>query len=302
LKKCEKFIQELAWRDFWQQIWVNKGDSINSDLKRPQEDVNDFKIAKSLLEKKTGINSIDEALNNLNKYGYMHNHMRMYVASIATNIAKSHWKSPAKWMYYYLLDGDWASNALSWQWVAGSNSGKKYYANQENINKYFNDSQKNTFLDNSYEFISSMEIPDEVKVKDNFDMITRFPKSDEIKINGSLPTLIYNYYNIDPNWRKDEKANRILIFEPKKFKKYPVSQKCIDFCINLSQNITNIQIFFGSMDELRFNYKISNLIFKEHPLNTHYTGIEDQRDWLFKIEGEYLSFFKYWNKIRKKLI
>ena len=302
LKKCEKFIQELAWRDFWQQIWVNKGDSINSDLKRPQEDVNDFKIAKSLLEKKTGINSIDEALNNLNKYGYMHNHMRMYVASIATNIAKSHWKSPAKWMYYYLLDGDWASDALSWQWVAGSNSGKKYYANQENINKYFNDSQKNTFLDNSYEFISSMEIPDEVKVKDNFDMITRFPKSDEIKINGSLPTLIYNYYNIDPNWRKDEKANRILIFEPKKFKKYPVSQKCIDFCINLSQNITNIQIFFGSMDELRFNYKISNLIFKEHPLNTHYTGIEDQRDWLFKIEGEYLSFFKYWNKIRKKLI
>ena len=302
LKKCEKFIQELAWRDFWQQIWVNKGDSINSDLKRPQEDVNDFKIAKSLLEKKTGINSIDKELNNLNKYGYMHNHMRMYVASIATNIAKSHWKTPAKWMYYYLLDGDWASNALSWQWVAGSNSGKKYYANQENINKYFNDSQKNTFLDNSYEFISSMEIPVEVKAKDNFDMITRFPKSEEIIINGSLPTLIYNYYNIDPNWRKDEKANRILIFEPEKFKKYPVSQKCIDFCINLSENITNIQIFFGNMDELRFNYKISNLIFKEHPLNTHYTGIEDQRDWLFKIEGEYLSFFKYWNKIRKKLI
>jgi len=302
LRKCEKFIQELAWRDFWQQIWVNKGDYINSDLKRPQEDVNDFKIAKSLLEKKTGINSIDEALNNLNKYGYMHNHMRMYVASIATNIAKSHWKTPAKWMYYYLLDGDWASNALSWQWVAGSNSGKKYYANQENINKYFNDSQKNTFLDNSYEFISSMEIPVEVKAKDNFDMITRFPKSEEIIINGSLPTLIYNYYNIDPNWRKDEKANRILIFEPEKFKKYPVSQKCIDFCINLSQNITNIQIFFGSMDELRFNYKVSNLIFKEHPLNKHYIGIEDQRDWLFKIEGEYLSFFKYWNKIRKKLI
>ena len=302
LKKCEKFIQELAWRDFWQQIWVNKGDYINSDLKRPQEDVNDFKIAKSLLEKKTGINSVDKELNNLHKYGYMHNHMRMYVASIATNIAKSHWKTPAKWMYYYLLDGDWASNALSWQWVSGSNSGKKYYANQQNINKYFNDSQKNTFLDNSYEYISSMEIPVEVKVKDNFDMITRFPKSEEIKINGSLPTLIYNYYNIDPNWRKDEKANRILIFEPKKFKKYPVSQKCIDFCINLSQNITDIQIFFGSMDELRFNYKISNLIFKEHPLNTHYTGIEDQRDWLFKIEGEYLSFFKYWNKIRKKLI
>ena len=53
LKKCEKFIQELAWRDFWQQIWVNKGSLINKDLKKPQEDVNDFKISKSLVEAKT---------------------------------------------------------------------------------------------------------------------------------------------------------------------------------------------------------------------------------------------------------
>ena len=45
LKKCEKFIQELAWRDFWQQIWVAKGSLINEDLKRPQEDVNDYKIS-----------------------------------------------------------------------------------------------------------------------------------------------------------------------------------------------------------------------------------------------------------------
>ena len=147
LKKCEKFIQELAWRDFWQQIWVAKGFLINEDLKRPQEDVNDYKISESLVQAKTGINSVDDEINNLYDNGYMHNHMRMYVASIATNIAKSHWKNPAKWMYYHLLDGDWASNALSWQWVAGSNSNKKYYANQANINKYFESNQINNFLD-----------------------------------------------------------------------------------------------------------------------------------------------------------
>ena len=62
LKKCEKFIQELAWRDFWQQIWVSKGSLINKDLKRPQEDVNDFKISKSLVEAKTGINSVDKEI------------------------------------------------------------------------------------------------------------------------------------------------------------------------------------------------------------------------------------------------
>ena len=302
LKKCEKFIQELAWRDFWQQIWLNKKDLIDEDLKRDQEDVNDFKISKSLVEAKTGIDCIDEEINNLYEFGYMHNHMRMYVASIATNIAKSHWKTPAKWMYYHLLDGDWASNSLSWQWVAGSNSNKKYYANQENVNKYFNSNQKNTFLDNSYEIISSMNVPDEVSEKQDWNLMTIFSNENEIKIDNSKPTLLYNYYNIDPNWRKNEDVNRVLIFEPKIFKKYPVSQKCIDFSLSLSKNIKDIQIFFGDIDLLSSKYKVSNFIFKEHPLNLHYKGEEDKRDWLYMIEGEYLSFFKYWNKIRKKLI
>ena len=302
LKKCEKFIQELAWRDFWQQIWVAKGFLINEDLKRPQEDVNDYKISESLVQAKTGINSVDDEINNLYDNGYMHNHMRMYVASIATNIAKSHWKTPAKWMYYHLLDGDWASNALSWQWVAGSNSNKKYYANQDNINKYFKSNQKNTFLDNSYEFISSMNIPNAVSEKIDLKLNSDLQNNDEIKLDNSLPTLIYNYYNIDPNWRKNEKANRVLIFEPKIFLEYPVSQKCIDFSINLSKNINDIQIFFGDIDLLKSKYRVSKLIFKEHPLNSHYEGEEDERDWLFKVEVEYLSFFKYWNKIRKKLI
>ena len=71
----------------------------------------------------------------------------MYIASIVCNIAKSHWKLPSKWFYYYLLDGDLASNNLSWQWVCGANSSKKYYANQENINKFCFTKQKNTFLD-----------------------------------------------------------------------------------------------------------------------------------------------------------
>ena len=302
LKKCEKFVQELAWRDFWQQIWVNKTDDINNDLKRPQEEVNDFKISKSLVNAETKINAIDEEIKNLYKNGYMHNHMRMYVASVATNIAKSHWKTPARWMYYYLFDGDWASNALSWQWVAGSNSNKKYYANQENINKFFFDNQKNTFLDKSYEDLISMRIPDEVNDKIDFNLKTILPKKTPINIDPKIPTLLYNYYNLDPNWRTDEKYNRILILEPIIFDKYPVSQTCIDFILKLSNNIQKIQIYVGNFNQLKKDYGIDKFIFKEHPLNKHYTGMEDERDWLYKAEGEYLSFFKYWNKIRKKII
>jgi deoxyribodipyrimidine photo-lyase len=302
LKKCEKFIQELAWRDFWQQIWVTKGNLIDKDLKRPQEGFIDNMIAKSIIKAETGINSADKEIRNLYGSGYMHNHMRMYIASIATNISKSHWKLPAKWMYYHLLDGDWASNGLSWQWVAGSNSNKKYYANQDNINKYFEDDQRNTFLDKSYEEIINMDIPKVLNEKINFEYKTSLPEIKKIEIDNQYPTLIYNYYNIDPNWRKDEKANRILLLEPEIFTKYPVSEKCIQFALKLSENINEIQIFSGSFENLKAQHNINNIIFKEHPLNKHYFGDKDERDWLFKIEGEYLSFFKYWNKIRKKLI
>ena len=79
-------------------------------------------MPKAVVEANTTIDAIDEAINELYQNGYMHNHMRMYLASLCCNIAKCHWKHPAKWMYFYLLDGDLASNTLSWQWVAGSNS------------------------------------------------------------------------------------------------------------------------------------------------------------------------------------
>ena len=131
------------------------------------------------------------------------------------------------------------------------------------------------------------------------DLTTEIKK---LEIDNNLPSLIYNYYNIDPNWRIDEKANRILLLEPEIFSKYPVSKKCIQFALKLSDNIDEIQFFSGSFEQLKKEYSIDKFVFKEHPLNSHYIGIKDERDWLYKIDGDYLSFFKYWNKIKKKLI
>ena len=103
----------------------------------------------------------------------MHNHLRMYTAAICCNIGQYHWLQPAKWMYYHLLDGDWGSNALSWQWVAGTNSHKKYIANQENINKYCFTKDENTFLDKSYAELSAFEkIP--LEIKDEMDLFLQY--------------------------------------------------------------------------------------------------------------------------------
>jgi len=116
----EKLIQELAWRDYWQQVWIAKGDDINTDLKTTQKSVSNHQVPKAIINASTGIEAVDAAIKELYNTGYMHNHMRMYIASICCNIANSHWLAPAKWMYAHLLDGDCASNQLSWQWVAGA--------------------------------------------------------------------------------------------------------------------------------------------------------------------------------------
>ncbi|MCA0931436.1 deoxyribodipyrimidine photolyase [Lutimonas saemankumensis] len=302
--KIEKLVQELAWRDYWQQIWKAKGNDISKELKRKQEKVDHFQIPRSIMNGTTGIEAIDKAIREFYDTGYMHNHMRMYVASLACNVGRSHWLNPARWMYYNLLDGDWASNALSWQWVAGSNSNKKYYANQDNINRYFSSHQKGTFLDVSYDKFDLLDVPSELFKTKKFEGVTDVSEvsvTETSLLDKNRKTLIYNYYNLDPNWHQDEDCQRILLMEPSFFRLYPVSKKCIDFSLQLSKNIDNIKVFVGEFDELTRFISKEHIVFKEHPTNRHYKGKEEPREWMFEVEGYFPSFFGFWKKCKKEM-
>jgi len=299
-KQVEKFIQELAWRDYWQQVWIAKGGGIDGDLRREQPDVSNYEMPKALLDARTGIEAIDNSLNQFYETGYLHNHVRMYIASIACNLGGSHWREPARWMYYHLLDGDWASNALSWQWVSGANAGKKYYANQGNINKYCHTEQKGTFLDVDYEELRGMRIPDRLRDRSVPKLETLLPEKQLIQVEPELPTLIYNFYNLDPAWHEGDDCNRVLLLEPSGFEAYPISELSIKFMLELSRNIKGIQCYVGEFDELVEEYGLQETVYKEHPLN-RYKGKEEPRDWMFSVTGYYRSFFAYWKKCRREL-
>ena len=113
--------------------------------------------------------------------------------------------------------------------------------------------------------------------------------------------MIYNYYNIDPLWRNDLDANRVLLIEPSIFKTHPVSKQNIHFLISLSRNIPNIQIFFGEFYELKNKINDEKIYYKEHPLNYNYSGKCDARDWMFSAQNFYPSFFKFWNQYKSEL-
>ncbi len=300
--KIEKLVQELAWRDYWQQVWLAKGNEIHTDLKSTQSDVISYNIPKAIVEANTGIKVVDEAIESLYTTGYMHNHTRMYVASICCNIAKCHWLTPARWMYSHLLDGDLASNQLSWQWVAGAFSNKKYYANQSNINKFFNSNQKGTFLDVEYSEFSEMAVPKKLGETVEFKSSTELPRTERSKLNTNKTTLIYNYYNLDPHWHKNEDYQRVLLLEPSVFNKYPVERKNKQFALELAKNIDEIEVFVGEFDELESEIGKENIIYREHPINNHYIGTEEPRDWISSVTGYHSSFFAFWKKAKKELV
>ena len=296
----ESFVKELCWRDYFQRVGQVK--DLNQDIKQVQQPVLNREIPSQVLNASTGIEGIDNAILQLYQNGYMHNHCRMYTASLVCNIAKSHWYNPAQWMYYYLLDGDWASNACSWQWVAGANSNKKYYANQENINKYTHTNQANTYLDKSYEAIELTETPAPLLVTQKFIPEMDLPAATNIEIDSVLRTFIYNYYNLDPLWHKDESGNRILLIEPNFFSHYPVSKNCMTFMLALSNNIPGIQVYAGSFKSFSEEYSVKNIYYKEHPLNIGYKGTEEAREWIAdEVTGYHPSFFSYWKKVEKYL-
>ena len=296
-KKMEKFFQELVWRDYWQKIW-QRNQILLTDLKYPQHPVKFRSIPKAIVEAETGISAMDECIQEFYETGYIHNHMRMYIAAVCCNIGQYHWLNPAQWMYYNLLDGDWGSNALSWQWVAGTTRQKKYIANQENINKYFSTHDFNTFLNKSYEELYSFnEIPEVLKPTSSLTLKTNLPEERKLKIDDEKDTYVFNSYNLDPMWSKNKDVNRILLLEPSHFSTYPVSEHVLSFILKMASEIKDIQIAVMEFDQLHELLPPKKEIhYKEHPFSNHYKGVLTERDWIFPNVEATGSFFNYWNK------
>lgn len=131
-----KFIFELAWREYFHHVWTRLGHQIFTTLRSPPGLNYRAQLPEDLLTASTGINIIDHAVRTLYDTGYLHNHARMWLASYAVHLRKVDWLAGADWMYGHLLDGDLPSNHLSWQWVAGTLTGRPYLFNADNVSRY----------------------------------------------------------------------------------------------------------------------------------------------------------------------
>lgn len=134
--EAQTLLTALASRDYWRQVWYEKGDAIYSEIEPPKVAIGYAALTDAVRQGKTGLPCMDAFVNDLLATGYVHHHARMWLASYIVHHLKIDWRAAADWFEHHLLDGDIASNHLSWQWLASTFSSKPYYFNKESLSRY----------------------------------------------------------------------------------------------------------------------------------------------------------------------
>ncbi|MCH7227936.1 FAD-binding domain-containing protein [Haloferula sp. A504] len=132
----DKFLQEVAWRTYWKG-WLEMRPEVWSRYRLDLEQREHSPEHERAIRGETGIECFDFWVRELIETGYLHNHARMWFAGIWIFTLRLPWQMGADFFLRHLLDGDPASNTLSWRWVAGLHTtGKHYLARASNIKRF----------------------------------------------------------------------------------------------------------------------------------------------------------------------
>ena len=223
--KNEKFIQEVLWRTYWKG-WLELRPKVWEDFLKDLTVIKkDFKGNKNYLNAINGATDIDcfnQWVKELKNYNYLHNHARMWFASIWIFTLGLPWQLGAEFFMKFLFDGDSASNTLGWRWVAGvQTKGKNYVASEWNIKKFtnnrfnsikLNDNPSPIIDDRSYYIVNNDFNNADLSISDTlliFDNNLSFEKSDFY--NKSFKN-IYFIFNENGN-RKIKLDDKVLNFK-----------------------------------------------------------------------------------------
>ena len=223
--KNEKFIQEVLWRVYWKG-WLELRPNVWGDYLKELTDIKEsFKDNKNYLdaiEGNTNIECFNEWVNELKNFNYLHNHARMWFASIWIFTLNLPWQLGAEFFMKHLFDGDAASNTLGWRWVAGiQTQGKNYLATEWNIKKFTN---------NRFQNIKINEVVEPKTTEKNYSIIEK-SFSNPALLEDKVLLIFDNSLSFEFADFKDQKFKKILI----------VSNKNENRQIKLSENTINFK-------------------------------------------------------------
>ena len=219
LQKVDKFIQEVFWRVYWKG-WLEHRPQVWKDFIDSSPNYSETDYRKAIIGE-TGIECFDDWVKEIKTENYLHNHTRMWFASIWIFTLNLPWELGARFFMKHLFDGDAASNTLSWRWVAGiQTQGKNYLARESNIRKFTNQRYMNTSLNENalplenYKVYSPQEIRN-LHTEQKYKNLVLFDS--DLNVNGRQ-SFFKNYENIflvllDNNQRNVELDEKVLNFK-----------------------------------------------------------------------------------------
>ena len=228
--KSEKFIQEVLWRIYWKG-WLELRPGVWADylmsIKTHREKYKANKNYLNAIEGNTNIQCFDDWVKELKETNYLHNHARMWFASIWIFTLDLPWELGAEFFLKHLYDGDAASNTLGWRWVAGIQTpGKHYLASEWNIKKFTNNRYENIKLNENAKPKVSTKV---YSVSKN-----DFSNSEVTDVKTLL--IFDNSLSFEFSDFKDIKCNKIFIVNSNEIRKISLSDSVIKFKESLLQD------------------------------------------------------------------
>ena len=228
--KSEKFIQEVLWRIYWKG-WLELRPGVWDDylisLKTQREKYKTNKNYLNAIEGNTNIQCFNDWVKELKETNYLHNHTRMWFASIWIFTLDLPWQLGAGFFLKHLYDGDSASNTLGWRWVAGiQTSGKHYLASEWNIKKFTN---------NRYEKIKLNENA-KPKISNKIYSMSKSSFSNSEITKGKILLIFDNNLSFEISDFKDKKFNKILIVNSNANREISLSDRVVKFKESLLQD------------------------------------------------------------------
>ena len=218
----EKFIQEILWRIYWRgwlelrpQVWKN----YLKNLKKLKDEFKDNKKYIQVTEGNSNIECFNDWVKELKESNYLHNHARMWFASIWIFTFNLPWELGAAFFMKYLYDGDTASNTLSWRWVAGiQTKGKHYLAKEWNIRKFTNEKYKKIKINENA-----------LPIKENIEYSIINKELKNQKIEGNKKLLIFENNLFFENSEYNDKIFEKIIIVKNDNRKNSLCKKVINF-------------------------------------------------------------------------
>ena len=297
-QKVEKFIQEIFWRVYWKG-WLELRPKVWTDFVEDTKNIENTKEYEKAINGETNIDCFNDWVKELKENNYLHNHTRMWFASIWIFTLKLPWQKGAELFLRELYDGDAASNTLSWRWVAGiQTKGKNYIAQNWNINKFTNNKYKDLKLNENPQPIIDQR---DYKVSP-FSISNNETASDKLVFFEN--ELDFQFFNIDNHKkvycillaneeRQVKLGSKVLDYKKNLIKnQIQNSGLKIEFIegnkfIELSSNDKDFDIVYPSIGE---NMSFLKRVIKKNNLNINYlTREEDNYCWQFSNKG-YFNF------------